>query len=71
MKKGIDEITTQIEHQMSSFQGLGVFVHINPDAEAQRRYAHAALNYKTESAHARNFFRLLPQGYCEGKTPKS
>ena len=26
---------------MSSFQDLGVFVHNNPEAEAQRSYAHA------------------------------
>ena len=56
---------------MSSFQDLGVFRPLdNPKAEAQRIYAHAALNYKTEREHARNFFGLLPQRYCEGKTPK-
>ena len=30
-----------------------------------------ALNYKTEREHTRNFFGLLSQGYCEGKTSKS
>ena len=33
---------------MSSFQDLGVFVHNNPQAEVQRRYAHAGLNDKPE-----------------------
>ena len=41
-------ITIQIEHKKSSFQDLGVFVHKNLETEVQRRYAHAALNYKTE-----------------------
>ena len=30
---------------------------MNPEAEAQRSYAHAALNYKTEREHASNSFR--------------
>ena len=34
---------------MLSFQDLGVFGHKNPEAEAKMSYAHAALNYKTES----------------------
>ena len=53
------------------FQIQGVFVHNNPETEAQRSCAFAALNYKTEREHApRN---SLPQGsgYCERKTPKS
>ena len=33
---------------MSSFQEICFFVHNNPEAESQRRYAYAALNYKTE-----------------------
>ena len=42
-------ITIQIEQCMSSFNGLGFFfVHNNPEAEARRSYAHAALNDKTE-----------------------
>ena len=63
-------MTTQIELQMSSFKIQEFYVHNNPEAEAQRSYAHAALNYKTKSEHARNSFRLLPQGYCERKTLK-
>ena len=45
----------------------GFFIHNNPETEAQ-----AALNYKTERENAlpaRNSFGLLPQGYCERKTP--
>ena len=49
---------------MSSFQYLGVFRSQLTEAEAQRIYAHAALNYKTER-------ELMPQGYSEGKPPKS
>ena len=56
---------------MLSFQDLEYFIHNNPEAEAQRSYAHAALNDKTEGEYARNSFRFLPQGYCERKTPKS
>ena len=41
-------ITIQIEHEMSSFQGLGFYVYKNPEAVAQRSYTHAALNYITE-----------------------
>jgi len=55
---------------MSSFQDLGFFVCNNPEAEAQRSSAQAALNYKTtEREHvlpARNS-ELLPQGSCERK----
>ena len=40
---------------MSSFQDLGVFVDNNPETEAQMSYARAALNYKTEREHARNY----------------
>ena len=47
------------------FKIQGFLFHNNPEAEAQRRYVHAALNYKTGREHARNFFGLLPQGYCE------
>ena len=54
---------------MSPFQDLGVFVHNNPEAEAQRSYAHAALNDKTEREHARNSCGLLVQCYCEQKKP--
>ena len=49
---------------------LFLMVHNNFEAEVQRSYAHAALNHKTEREHARNSFGLLPQGYCELKTPK-
>ena len=62
-------ITIQIEHFMSSFQGF--FVHNNPEAEAERSSAQAALNYKTERENVRNSFGPLLQGFCEGKTPKS
>jgi len=41
-------ITIQIEHEMSSFQGLGFYVYKNPEAVAQRSYTYAALNYITE-----------------------
>ena len=56
---------------MSSVQGLGVFVHKNSEAEAQRSYAHAALNDKTERDYARNSFGHLIQSYFDCKTPKS
>ena len=54
-----------------SFQDFGYFIHKNPEAEAQRSYAHDVLNEKTEREHARNKFELLPQGYCEQINPKS
>ncbi len=50
---------------MSPYQDLGVLVHNNPKAEAQRSSTQAALNYKTEREHAmsaQNSFGLLPQG---------
>ena len=53
---------------MSSFQDLGVFVHNNPGSEAQRSYAHSALNQKTEKDHARNSSGFMPQDYYEQKT---
>ena len=56
------------------FKLWGVFLHINPEAEAQKSSAQAALNYQTEREHAlpaQNSFGLLPQGYCEQKIPKS
>lgn len=43
---------------MSTFQDLGFFLYNNPEAEAQRSYAYAALNYKTERVYARNSFCL-------------
>ena len=53
-------ITIQIDHQISSFQDLGVFRSHNPETEAQMSYALAALNYKIEREHAaRNSFGLL------------
>ena len=55
---------------MSFFSGFSAyFVHYNPEEEAQRSYAHAALNDKTEKELARNSFGLLPQGYCDPKNP--
>ena len=59
---------------MSSFKHLGIFRYNNPEAESQRSYAQAALNYKTERQHslpALKSFGLLPQGYCEQKNPNS
>ena len=47
---------------MSAFQDLRVFVHNNPETNAQRSYAHAALNHKTEREHACNEFGLMSQG---------
>ena len=44
---------------MSYFKDLGFFVQNNPEVEAQRSYAHAALNDKTEKEHARNAFGRL------------
>ena len=44
---------------MLSFQDLGFFVNNNPEAEAQRSYAHVALNDKTEREHA-----PTPLGFC-------
>ena len=55
---------------MSSFQDLGFFVHNNPEAEAQWSYSYALSLSCNLTPHARNSFGLLPQGYCERKTPK-
>ena len=38
---------------MSSFQDLGVFIHNNPETEAQMSSAQAALNYKTDRGSMR------------------
>jgi len=43
---------------MSSFQDLGFFVYINPVAEAQKSYAHAALKDR------RRVCALLLLGFC-------
>ena len=40
------------------------FVHNNPEAEAQRSYAHAALSYKTEGKPALRNTRVTPLGIC-------
>ena len=45
---------------MSSFQDLGFFVHNNTKTEAQRSYAHAALNDITE----RESMRVTHLGFC-------
>ena len=37
-------ITIQVEQEMSSFQDLGGFCTKKPESEAQKSYAHAALN---------------------------
>ena len=52
----------------------GFFAHNSPEAEVQRIYAprlvEQALPLSCNSTrHARNFFGLLPQGYCERKKP--
>ena len=47
---------------MSSFQDLGVFVQNNPEAEAQRSYAHDALNYKTTEREREP--GLTPLSFC-------
>ena len=52
---------------MSSFQDLGVF-----PKELRAVGVEQALSLSCNSTqHARNFFGLLPQGYCERKTPQS
>ena len=56
---------------MSSFKDLGVLHSQFSVADAQRSYAYAALNCKTEREHACNSFGVLSQGYCKRKTPKS
>ncbi len=58
---------------LKSFKYFEFFLN-NPDAEAKRNDAHAALNYKTEAKakrsyadstqHASNSCGPLPQGYC-------
>ena len=53
------------------FSRLGVFIHHNPETEAQRSFAQAALNYKTKRDHARNSFGPVHQGYFERKSLKS
>ena len=55
---------------MSSLHDLSFFVHNNPESKAQRSYAHAALNYRQRESVS-NSFGLLPQGYCERKSPSS
>ena len=45
---------------MSSFKISGFLVHIYPEADAQRSYAHAAYNYKTEI----KYMRVTPLGFC-------
>ena len=52
----------------------GFFVHNNPKTEAQGNIymPHRTGSLSCSSTrHARNSFGLLPQGYCERKTPKS
>ena len=44
-----------------------LLVHNNHEAEAQRSYAHTALNDKAEREHTHNSFGPLPHGYCERK----
>ena len=47
-------MTIQIKHFMSFFQDLRVFrSQFNPETEAQKSSAQAAMNYKTEREHAR------------------
>ena len=53
-----------------SFQDLRVFVHKNPEAEAQRSYADALTFFCNLTLPARNSRGFLLQGYCERKTPK-
>ena len=38
---------------MSSFQDLGNFVHNNPEAEAQRSYAHAVSMFCNSTRHVK------------------
>ena len=52
---------------MPSFKDLGVFLHINPETEAQRSYAHALFLSCNSTLHARNSFGLLSPCYCEQK----
>ena len=49
------------------FKINGVFVNNNPEAEAQRSYAHALSLYCNKTLPARNSVRLLSQDYCEQK----
>ena len=44
---------------MSSFQDLGVSVHNNPEAEAEKSYVHVALNDKTESSSILSVLLLI------------
>ena len=53
------------------FKIQGVFVHNNPEAEVQKSYEHAFFQSCNSTLFARNYFGLLPQGYCERKTLKS
>ena len=39
-------------------------MHNNPEAESQRSYAHAALNYKTERRPVLRDMRVTPLGFC-------
>ena len=48
------------------------FFHNKPEAEAQRSYTLAALNYKTEREHARNAFgQFFPRVLVNEKSLKS
>ena len=57
---------------MSSFQDLGLFVHNNPEAKAQKEFRADSVEFQDrEREHARNSFGPLPKGYCERKISKS
>ena len=47
---------------------MGFFSRDNPEAESQRSYAHALPMACNSTLPARNFFGLLPKGYCERKS---
>ena len=49
---------------------LGLFIHNDPEAEAQKSYAHALCLSCHSAQRARFSFGLLTQGSCERKTPK-
>ena len=53
------------------FKDLVGFFHDNPEAEAQKSYAHALPMACNSTLPARNFFGLLPKGYCERKPLKT
>ena len=65
----IGKIETYINNSLSTnVVFLWFFLHNNPVAGAQRSHAYALFLSCNSTRHVHNI-GLLPQGYCERKTP--